>query len=285
MSKAAAENYLYGVNKTVIGALKKYTVKEDESLIEIARKFGLGYNEIIAANPTLDPFVPGDEAIVDIPSSWILPDMTPYHGIIINLSEKRLYFFPQDNTRHTVMTFPIGIGRQGNETPEGVFQIIAKTVNPVWYAPESIRQESPNLPKAVPPGPNNPLGSYALKLSEKSILIHGTNRPYAVGRKSSHGCIRLYPEDIPELFRAVPEKTKVTILRQPVKAGISDGRVYLEVHKDDELDINYFDTAVRLLKKKNLYTKIDKEKMLAALREKKGFPSDITKEEPSALKN
>jgi L,D-transpeptidase ErfK/SrfK len=133
------------------------------------------------------------------------------------------------------------------------------------------------LPRVVPPGPDNPLGSHALRLSDRSILIHGTNRPYAVGRKASHGCIRLYPEDIPRLFQKVSQNTKVTIIRQPVKVGTLKGKVYIEIHKDRRLKINYFDEVVRLLKKKHLDDIVDKEKMLSALKEKRGFPVNISK--------
>jgi L,D-transpeptidase ErfK/SrfK len=186
----------------------------------------------------------------------------------------RLYYFQRP--KNSVITFPIGIGSEGKETPEGTFKIVEKTVNPSWYVPESIREEKPELPRVVPPGPDNPLGSHAMRLSERTVLIHGTNRPYAVGRKASHGCIRMYPEDIPKLFQRVPKNTKVTIVRQPVKVGMAGNRVYIEIHKDKELNINYFNQAVRLLVKKGLFQRVDKEKMLIAVREKRGFPVDIS---------
>jgi L,D-transpeptidase ErfK/SrfK len=275
-SSEAFETYSYDKDTTLIGTLKTHTVKGKDSLIEIARKYGLGYNEITDANPKLDAFVPGDGKSATIPTLWILPELTAYDGIVINLSEMRLYFFSK-KSRGTVNTFPIGIGSEGNETPVGNFTIIEKIVKPSWRVPESIRKERPELPLVVPPGPDNPLGSHALRLSLGSVLIHGTNRPYAVGRKASHGCIRMYPEDIPNLFKIVPRGAKVTIIRQPLKIGISGETVYMEVHKDKELHINYFNEAVRLLIKKDLYKKVDKDKMLVALREKKGFPVDISK--------
>jgi L,D-transpeptidase ErfK/SrfK len=256
--------------------MKTHPVKGKDSLIEIARKYDIGYNEIVDANPKLDAFVPGDGKSATIPTSWILPELTSYDGIVINLSEMRLYFFSRKSAG-TVNTFPIGIGSEGKETPVGNFTIIEKIVKPSWRVPESIRKEKPELPLIVPPGPDNPLGSHALRLSLGSVLIHGTNRPYAVGRKASHGCIRMYPEDIPHLFQIVPKGAKVTIIRQPIKIGISGDKVYMEVHKDKELHINYFNEAVRLLIKKDLYKKADKDKMLMALREKKGFPVDISK--------
>ena len=271
----AADAYTFSNDSTVIGSVKTYQTRGGESLIELARRFGLGYNEITEANPKLDPFVPGDGATIAIPAAWILPDLPGYDGIVINLSEMRLYYFPEKK-KLSVMTFPIGVGSEGKETPLGTFRIVEKMVNPSWYVPESIIKEKPELPKVVPPGPDNPLGSHAMRLSERTILIHGTNRPYAVGRKASHGCIRMYPEDIPKLFQMVPKNSRVTIVRQPVKVGRINNRVYVEIHKDMELKINYFNEAVRLLVKKGLFQSVDKEKMLTALREKKGFPIDIS---------
>jgi L,D-transpeptidase ErfK/SrfK len=270
----AAEGYTYSNDSTMIGSLKTYKTKKGDSLIELARKFGLGYNEITATNPKLDPFVPGDGITIDVPTAWVLPALPSYDGIVINLSEMRLYYFPANKS--SVVTFPIGVGDEGKETPEGTFKIVEKIVNPSWHVPQSILKEKPELPKVVPPGPENPLGSHAMRLSEKSILIHGTNRPYAVGRKASHGCIRMYPEDIPKLFEMVPNKTKVSIIRQPIKVGKTKDRVYIEIHKDTELDINYFNEAVRLLVKNGLFQDVDKDKMLSAVREKRGLPVDIT---------
>ena len=209
----ASDVYSYSENNGVIGEIKTYAVKGDESLIEIARKFGIGYNEITEANPRLDPFIPGNGKTVQISTQWVLPDVAAYKGIVINLSEMRLYYF----TRERVMTYAIGIGDEGKDTPVGNFKIVDKIINPPWVVPASIRKERPELPKVVPPGPNNPLGSHAMRLSRPSILIHGTDKPFAVGRKASHGCIRLYPEDIPDLFKVVPNKTKVAIIRQPCK--------------------------------------------------------------------
>ena len=275
ISSAAAHVFTYAEDSTVIGAVRTYKTRGGESLIELARRFGLGYNEITEANPKLDPFVPGDNTAVTVPSAWVLPDVPSYEGIIINLSEMRIYYF-YAKKKPSVVTFPIGVGSEGKETPEGTFRIVEKIVKPSWYVPESILREKPELPKVVPPGPDNPLGSHAMRLSERTILIHGTNRPYAVGRKASHGCIRMYPEDIPKLFEMVPQKAKVTIVRQPVKVGSVNGRVYIEIHRDKEININYFNEAVRLLVKKRLFQSADKEKMLAALQEKRGMPVDIS---------
>ncbi len=211
ISSVQAEAFSYSEDNTVIGLTKNYFAKENESLIEIARKFGLGYNEIVSANPDLDPFVVETNTNITLPTSWVLPDIGIYDGIIVNISEMRLYYFFKERGVNLVTTFPIGIGREEKDTPLGKFKVIEKIVNPYWHVPKSIRKANPDLPKVVPPGPNNPLGSHALRLSLSDILIHGTNKPYGIGRKVSHGCIRLYPEHIVKLYKLVPIGTNVTI--------------------------------------------------------------------------
>jgi L,D-transpeptidase ErfK/SrfK len=269
--------YSYNDNNTVIGLTKTYKVKDNESLIEIARKFGLGYNEIVDANPDLDAFVPGVGMSVKIPTSWILPDVDVYDGIVINLSEMRLYYFFEIKGIKLVKTFPVGIGSEVNNTPVGRFKVVKKTVNPSWYVPESIRKKKSWLPKVIPPGSGNPLGSHALKLSLGDVLIHGTNRPWSIGRKATHGCIRMYPEDISELFRLVPEGAEVNIVQQPIKVGIRNDKMYIEVHKDEhEKNIDYFNETIHLLSTKNLLKKINLEKLHRALQEKNGIPIEIS---------
>jgi len=276
VSSSGAEVYSYSKESTVIGSIKTYKVKEGESLIEIARDFDLGYYEIVDANPGLDPFVPGTGVSVKIPKSWVIPEVISYDGIVINLSEMRLYYFFKQKESLLVRTFPIGIGDEGTDTPTGKFRVIEKLVKPSWHVPESIKKEKPELPKVVLPGPDNPLGSHALRLSLSSILIHGTNKPWGVGRRVSHGCIRLYPEDIPKLFQLVPKGAKVTITRQPIKVGIRNSKVYAEVHKDDFMNLNYFNEAVTLLRKKNLLKKVNNEKVYRAINEKSGIPVEIS---------
>ena len=162
---AAPQVFSHNKGDSVIGSVTSYTLKPGESLIEVARKFDLGYNEIAAANPGLDPFVPGEGNKAAIPSSWILPDVGTREGIVINLSELRLYYFYQIGQAKFVRTFPLGIGSEGNDTPTGQFAVIEKIVRPSWHVPESIREEKPYLPAVVPPGPENPLGSHAMRLS------------------------------------------------------------------------------------------------------------------------
>ena len=277
VSSAGAEVYSYTDNSLVIGYARTYKTSANESLIETARKFDLGYNGITEANPLLDPFVPGAGASVRIPTAWILPDLKTYEGIVINLSEMRLFYFFKQKGSRLVKTFPIGIGSEGNDTPEGVYKIVGKITKPSWHVPASIREEKPELPAIVPPGPDNPLGSHAMRLSLGSYLIHGTDKPWAVGRRATHGCIRLYPEDIPELFKLVSVGTKVTIVRQPVKVGAKNGKIYLEVHKDEgENHERYLNMAMELLKKKKLLKTINSEKLYRALTEKSGMPVEIS---------
>lgn len=260
----------------IIGDVQRYKVKEGESLIEIARKLGLGYNEIADANRGLDPFVPGTGVSVTIPTAWILPDRPGKDGLVMNLSEMRLYYFFRYKGLPLVATFPTGIGDQGSDTPTGHFKVIEKIGHPTWHVPESIRTKNPNLPAEIAPGPRNPLGSHALRLSSADILIHGTNRPWGIGRRVSHGCIRLYPEDIPQLFRLVPVGMNVSIVRQPVKVGIKKNKVYVEVHKDKRAHSDALVETMRLLKKRHWLRKVNRAKLLQALKEKSGIPVRIT---------
>ncbi len=269
----AAEEFFAG-NNEVIGTMRNYVIKESDSLIELARKYDLGYNEIADANVKMDPFIPKLGATVRVPTFWVLPNYPRDRGIIINLSELRLYYYPYQGAKF-VFTFPIGIGDEGSETPLGTFTIIEKRADPIWYVPKSIQEERPDMPAQVPAGPDNPLGTHALRLSIGSYLIHGTNKPWGVGRRVSHGCIRLYPEDIPELYQLVPKGTRVVILRQPVKLGMKDGRIYLEVHRGE--DVDYYQEAMKLIMVRKLLSRIDKVKLSRVLREKTGIPEEISR--------
>jgi len=186
----------------------------------------------------------------------------------------RLFVYSNDRSQ-TVTTFPIGIGDQGKETPVGTFTVIEKIRNPAWYVPESIRKERPDLPAVVPPGPENPMGSHALRLSNRTVLIHGTNRPWGIGSRVSHGCIRLHQEDIALLFEMIPRGTRVSIVNQPVKAAVSGGRVYLQVHDYAE-GRDLYGEALKVLEAKNLTKRVDRGKILEASRERKGLLVDIS---------
>ena len=274
---AFSSAYEYHNGTSVIGTVTTARTKGDESLIELARKVDIGYSAITDANPSLDPFVPGSGSLVTIPSAWILPDVESYDGIVINVSELRLYYFTRKGRARLVRIFPIGTGSEGHDTPPGNYRVVQKVVKPAWHVPESIRKERPELPRVVPPGPDNPLGSHALRLSSNSILIHGTNKPWGVGMRVSHGCIRLYPEDISRFFPMVPEGTKVTIVRQPVKVGQREGKVYAEVHNDEfNKDSDYLAMAQTLLSKKGLLKNVNTEKLYRVIEEKRGMPVDIS---------
>jgi L,D-transpeptidase ErfK/SrfK len=222
----------------------------------------------------VDPFVPGYGSIVQIPVSRILPEVPVPAGIIVNLPEFRLYIFPSDDPE-TVLTFPIGIGDLGKDTPVGTYTVIEKIINPAWHVPESIRKEKPELPRVVPPGPDNPMGSHALRLSLGTVLIHGTDRPWGIGMRSSHGCLRLYPEDIVRLFKLVNLGTRVSIVNQPVKVAVKDEQVFVEVHGYENK--NYRGEAIRLLREKKLLERVDMPKLTRALKEMSGMPVDITR--------
>jgi L,D-transpeptidase ErfK/SrfK len=210
----------------VIGLPTLYVTVEKDTLLDVARSYDLGYVEIRAANPGIDPWLPGAGKTLKLPTRHVLPD-APHRGIVINLPELRLYYFPAQGAP---VSFPIGIGGEGKETPVGHTRVVAKRIHPIWIPTKSEHEENPDLPAVVPPGPDNPMGDYALYLGWQGYAIHGTDRPYSIGRRDSHGCIRLYPEDIEKLFHLVAVGTPVTVVNQPAKAGWAGGMLYLEVH-------------------------------------------------------
>jgi L,D-transpeptidase ErfK/SrfK len=222
---ATAQAATYPVEGDMAGAIVEYTVQEKDTLLDIARRFDMGIAEVMSANPDVDPWLPKPGSTVIIPSLHILPALER-KGIIINLGALRLYYFPDP---HTVMTFPIGIGMDGWTTPTGETKIVRKRERPTWWAPKSILDEDPTLPPFIPPGPENPLGDYAMNLGIPGYLLHGTNKPYgSIGRRSSHGCMRLYPEDIEQLFAAVEVGTPVTIIDVPYQLGWKGNTLYLQ---------------------------------------------------------
>ena len=221
----------------VIGSVRSLVASHEDTLLDVARENGLGYVETIAANPGIDPWVPGRGASILLPTAHVLPDVER-RGLVVNLAEHRLYYFARPDA--APMTFPLGVGREGWDTPLGRTEIARKAENPIWYPPESIRAEKPDLPTVVRPGPDNPLGSHALYFAWPRYLIHGTNQPWGIGRRVSHGCIRLYPEDIARLFEVVVVGTPVHVIDQAIKIGWSDGELYVEAHPEpgqaDELE-------------------------------------------------
>lgn len=216
-----------GSGSEILGSPGTHMVAPGETLLDIARRHDLGFVELRAANPSVDVWVPAPGTVLSLPSAHILPEAAR-RGIVVNLAEQRLYYFPASGGPG--ITFPVGIGKDSWETPLGVTVVAGKRANPTWTPPASLRAENPTLPARVPPGPNNPLGAFALDLGWTGIVIHGTNKPAGVGRRVSHGCIRLYPEDIEQLFRMVPIGTPVAFIDQPIKLGWQDGVLYLEAH-------------------------------------------------------
>jgi L,D-transpeptidase ErfK/SrfK len=253
-----------------------YTINHKETLIILARAYDVGYNEITDANRHVDPWVPVRGSRILIPNSWLLPE-TIDNGIIINLAEMRLYCFFSMDSRKYVSTYPIGIGREGYSTPPGIYNITLKVKDPVWRVPADIRKEKPELPAYVLPGTDNPLGKYWLQLSVNGYGIHGTNMPYGVGRRVSHGCIRLYPEDIELLSKFVEPGMPVKIIDEPVKVGMHNGRVYIEVHRTDEKESGLIQMATEKLSRKRLLKYVDTQLMIHAIESATGLPAVISK--------
>ena len=222
---------------TIIGENGSMTTVYEDSLPDLAQRYSLGYYEIIRANPAVDVWVPGAGKHLTLPGKRILPP-GPRDGIVVNLPEHRLYFYPKPRRgeKPAVITYPVSIGKMDWRTPLGETRIVSKVRNPSWTPPESVRKEHAErgdiLPKVVPAGPDNPLGAFAMRLAVGggSYLIHGTNNPLAVGMAVTHGCIRMYPEDIAALFPLVPVGTKVRLVNEPVKMAWVAGQLLIEVH-------------------------------------------------------
>ncbi len=219
--------------EAVGGRDQVYIARYEDTLLDIARRFGMGIAELRLANPEVDTWVPGEGTAIRLPSRFVLPD-APRSGLVVNVPEMRVYHFQEDEP--IVRTWPISIGRVGWETPLGETSVVRKKAYPTWYPPDSIREEAAMngdpLPRVVGPGPDNPLGSHALYLGFPQYLIHGTNKPFSIGMRVSHGCVRMYPEHIVELYELVEAGTPVTLVHQSVKAGWAGDELYLEVHPD-----------------------------------------------------
>jgi L,D-transpeptidase ErfK/SrfK len=221
----------------VFGTDERIKSTYQDTLLDIARRYSLGYEEIIRANPGVDMWLPGEGTDILLPGKRILPP-GPREGVVVNLPEHRLYYFPKakKGEKPVVITYPVSIGKMDWSTPLGETRVISKQKNPSWYPPESVRKEhlanGDPLPKVVPAGPDNPLGDYAMRLAVGggSYMLHGTNNPMAVGMAITHGCIRMYPEDVAALFPLVPVGTKVWLINDPVKVAYVDGELLLEAH-------------------------------------------------------
>jgi L,D-transpeptidase ErfK/SrfK len=228
---------LPAAGSTVIGADERTKSTYQDTLLDIARRYGVGYEEIIRANPGVDIWIPGEGTNIVLPGRHILPP-GPREGIVVNLPEHRLYYYPKPKkgAKPVVLTYPVSIGSMSWHSPLGETRIIAKEKHPNWYPTEAVRKEhmaaGDPLPKVVPPGPNNPLGEFKMRLAagDGSYEIHGTNNPVAVGMAITHGCITMYPEDLAALFPLVPVGTKVSLINVPIKVTYIGGNLLLEAH-------------------------------------------------------
>lgn len=284
---AAAASYpLDRSGASLVGGMGAVRSRYEDTLLDLARLNGLGYNEIKLANPGVDTWLPGAGRNIVLPTHFVLPD-APRRGIVLNIPEMRLYYYPQEREGQEpqVITHPVGIGREGWSTPYINTRIIEKKTRPYWFPPESIRREHAEqgdpLPETVPPGPDNPLGNYALRLGRPEYIIHGTNRPFGIGMRVSHGCIRLYPEDIESLYAKVRLRTPVNIVNQPYKVGRQDDRLYLEAHPYLEEDKEQFAgnmTAVvdRLISAtRGIDYEVDWDRVQEVIAESIGMPIEI----------
>lgn len=236
----SASSAMAAYNKPYMGEEVIYVATQEDTLVHIARAQEMGFVEMRAANPNVDPWIPGNGTELVLPKRHILPD-APHDGIVINLPEMRLYAFVNGDNEPT--TFPIGIGREGLETPIGTTSVVRKAEGPTWRPTPRMRREDPTLPVAVETGPDNPLGTHALYLGWPTYALHGTNKPYGIGRRISSGCIRLYPENITQLFEMIPVGTKVTVVNQPIKLAWIDDVLYMEAHPDMEQAIQMEETG------------------------------------------
>jgi len=236
---ALAAEYSVLQHDEMFGAPQVISARYEDTFVAFAQKYNVGYEALKRANPGVDPWLPGEGTRVVIPTQFVLPH-APQRGIIVNIAELRLYYFPDDgaaagtNGTHRIVTYPISIGQLDWSTPLGTTKVTGKVLNPSWYPPQSIREEHAArddvLPHIVPPGPDNPLGKHALRLGLPSYLIHGTNMPSGIGMRVTHGCVRMFPWDIEALYKVVPVGTPVTLVNQPYKLGWTEQGLYLEAH-------------------------------------------------------
>ncbi|MCB1676133.1 MAG: L,D-transpeptidase family protein [Halioglobus sp.] len=272
----------------VFGAVQFVEAAQEETLLDIARRHDIGQEEILRANPEVDRWLPGAGARVVLPSRYVMPT-APHQGLILNLPEMRLYYFPEPGPgqQREVQTYPVSIGRMEWSTPLGETKLVSKQQNPSWRPPESIRAEhaadGDPLPRVVPPGPDNPLGAYAMRLGIPGYLIHSTNKTYGVGMRVSHGCIRMLPEDIEWLFPQVPVGTAVRIINQPAKVGWHGGDLYLEVHpplEEERMSAAALREQAMLEIDRALFRRfgdIDAAAVERTLREQSGIPTVISR--------
>jgi L,D-transpeptidase ErfK/SrfK len=288
--KIETNDFLVAKEDDVIGRLAVIRLEEGDTLPDIARHFSLGINEVGAANPGIDIWVPKAGERILLPLSFILPDALR-KGIVINLATMRLFHYKGDGKLSAVSTYPTGVGTTERPSPLGQMCVERKMFRPTWYVPASIaedhRKKGDPLPAKVPPGPLNPLGEHALYLSKSGYLIHGTNKPSSIGLRATNGCIRLYPEDIKRLFESTPAKTPVCIVNQPYLVGQRDGVVYMEVHTpledSDTVELEKIYAKLRNFEKKSGRA-LDWKKIKEVVAEARGIPVPIFEIRPGSEK-
>ena len=266
----------------VVGAPMTIKARYEDTFVALGKTYGLGFRELIQANPGVLPWVPGEGTELTLPLSFILP-REEREAIVLNLAEFRLYhFLPGKNA---VRSYAVGIGRQGWETPTAEGRVTSVAADPSWTPPASIRQEHAAmgdiLPAVVPPGPDNPLGKFAVRLSIPGYLFHGTNKKLGIGMRVSHGCVRLYDGDIEELAHSVSRGTLVKIINEPIKAGWLEDRLYLEVHPplEDHESPEDAKTVIgrALASRPEVIIDVDWQRVEALVTSQNGIPTDITK--------
>ena len=270
----------------VIGRLGRYRVSAGQNLLDIARQSGLGFRELRDANPRIDEWEPTAGVELVMPTRWILPRPRRYAGLVINVPEFRLYKFPVDTRlgeRAPIMTWPVGIGAEYAQSPIRQFNVKSKDENPTWVVPDSIYRKMEDPKRVVPPGPDNPLGAYRIRLDFDLFAIHGTNDPWTVGRLTTHGCVRLYPEDSEYLYPMVDPGMPGEFVYQPVKLGERKGRVFVEVHQDvyqvfEDLQAHARDVVAAA----GYANRVDSERLQVAVKQQLGYPIDVTRETAKA---
>lgn len=256
---------------TVAGFMDRHVISEKETLLDIARNYALGFNELHLLYPEMDPWLPPEGREIEIPRMWVLPP-TRHEEVVINIPEMRLYRFFAGH--RLVKTYPIGIGRQGRNTPVTDTRVAAMIKNPDWTVPAESREAVGRA--IVPPGPSNPLGNRWIGLGLDHLGIHGTNFPWGIGRRVSQGCIRMYPEHITKFFTEVSLGTRVEIIYEPVKIGVREHQVFVEVHPDIHGIVDdMYEHAVSLLSERALLAGVDREELRLAAAEKNGVPAPV----------
>ena len=268
----------------MLGAPRAVVIKTGDTLLDIAERDRLGFLQLVNLNPDVDVWVPKEGTHIQLPTEYILPT-APREGLVINLPEMRLYDFTVSREHPTVLA--VAIGDAVDPTPVGEFRIGQKRVNPAWNVPQSIRAERPDLPAVVPPGPDNPLGDRWLTLGTSSYGIHGTNNVWSIGRNATHGCVRLYNDDMRALFDRTKPGTRVRLVYQPVKLGYRNGMLYIEVHRDeyDRAPDAPSATLVHLIVLETLGViepgSIDEERVRGVLQEARGVPVPVGRHKAS----